>query len=89
MEFSQVELTNGALSNTSKYLSQASLGQDEKLQLLSCAYAFLYLKAASNASMKELGEAHELIAKCFERLEDLSWAAKHRQTAAGYLRQNS
>lgn len=85
MGFSQTELTNGALNYANQYLSQKDLGRDEKLQMLSCAYAFLYLKAASNSTMNELGEAHELIAKCFERLGDLTWASKHRETAKGYF----
>lgn len=88
MEFSQVELTNGAKNYADKYLTQTDLGRDEKLQMLSCAYAFLYLKAASNCSMKELGEAHELIAKCFDRLGDSNWASKHLETASGYFKRN-
>lgn len=85
MDFSQSELTNGAQNYANQYLSQQNLGQDEKLQMLSCAYAFLYLKAASKSSMNELAEAHELIAKCFERLGDSAWASKHRETAKTYL----
>jgi hypothetical protein len=85
VDFSQTELTSGALNYANKYLAQKELGRDEKLQMLSCAYAFLYLKAAANAALSELGEAHELIAKCFDRIGDSMWASKHRDTAKGYL----
>lgn len=88
MELSQVELINGAKNYADKYLSRSDLGHDEKLQMLSCAYAFLYLKAASKSPMKELGEAHELIAKCFDHLGDSNWASKHRTTSSGYFKQN-
>ena len=89
MEFSQDELTAGALNYSKKYLSQENLGRDEKLQMLSCAYAFLYLKAASQSSMKELAEAHELIANCFEKLGDINWASRHKETAKGYIQLKS
>lgn len=89
MNFSQTELTSGALHYAQSYLSQKDLGKDEQLQMLSCAYAYLYLKAAAQSSSKDLGEAHELIARCFERLGESAWALKHRETAAGYSRQNS
>jgi hypothetical protein len=89
MEHSQNKLIQGAQDYANKYLTQETLGSAEKLQMLSCAYAYLYLKAAAQGSMKELGEAHELIAKCFERLEDSSWASKHREVAAGYFKMKS
>lgn len=86
MEFSQKDLTNGAINYAHQYLAQEKLGRDEKLQMLSCAYAFLYLKAASKPALAELGEAHELIAKCFDKIDDPEWAARHRETAKGYLK---
>lgn len=86
MEFSQTELTNGAINYAHKYLAQENLGREEKLQMLSCAYAYLYLKAASNPKPTELGDAHDLIAKCFDKLEDPEWALRHRETAKGYFK---
>jgi hypothetical protein len=87
MVFSHPELIEGAFNYTQKYLNQKDLGRDEQLQLMSCAYAHLYLKAANQATFKELGDAHMLIADCFKRLGDQVWADKHKETAQGYFKQ--
>ncbi|MBC7742282.1 MAG: hypothetical protein H7061_08795 [Bdellovibrionaceae bacterium] len=86
MSFSSQALLNEAFKMTTDYLSKKTLGRDEELQMLSCSYANLFLLAASKASMNELGSAHELIAKCFERLGDTVWSEKHKVTAAGYFK---
>ena len=70
-----------------KYLSKEKLGHDEELQLLSCAYSVLFLSACANKSMSELGQSHEFIAQCFEKIGDRNYAQKHQKTAAAYRNQ--
>ncbi len=86
MNLSHAELTDGAFNYTQKYMNQKELGHYEKLQMLSCAYAHLYLKAAQQADAKSLGDAHTLIADCFQLLGDQVWAGKHKEVASSYFK---
>lgn len=68
------------------YLNKEKLGHDEELQLLSCGYSVLFLSACANKTMAELGRAHEFIAKCFEKIGDKNYSARHLKTASGYAK---
>ena len=78
------QLLSEATKLTNEYQNKAKLGADEELQMLASAYSCLFLKACANKSKQELGEAHETIAKCFERLGDKHWSARHFNLAKIY-----
>jgi hypothetical protein len=66
------------------YRNKVALGSDEELQMLASAYATLFLRACANKSVKELADAHEVIADCFRRLGDQNWSVRHAELAAAY-----
>jgi hypothetical protein len=78
------QLLNEATRWTGDYQMKANLGADEELQMLSCAYSVLFLKVCANKPTKEIGEAHAIIAKCFERLGDNNWSGRHSKLADVY-----
>lgn len=83
------DLINEAKSYAEKnYLNKEQLGHDEELQLLSCGYSILFLSACANKTMNELGEAHEFIAKCFEKIGDNAYSQRHLKTAKAYLKKS-
>lgn len=69
---------------TKDYLSREKLGSAEELQMLSSAYAQLFLAACENKSPADLGKAHSTIADCFKKLGDANWEARHRTLANAY-----
>ena len=71
---------------TKDYLAKESLGSAEELQMLSAAYAQLFLSACENKSRADLGTAHGAIADCFKKLGDNTWETKHRTLAAAYAK---
>ncbi len=68
------------------YLNKEKLGYDEELQLLSCGYTVLFLSASANKTRTELGQAHEFIAKCFNKIGDKNYSERHLKTASGYMK---
>ena len=81
------QLNKEAAKWAADYLSREKLGSDEELQMLSAAYAQLFLTACENKP-KELGPSHNVIADCFKKLGDEKWEARHRQLAKAYEKQN-
>lgn len=78
------QLLSEAKKMTAEYQKKAALGADEELQMLACAYTTLFLEVCANKSKKEIGQAHDTIAKCFDLLGDKNWSARHTNLADAY-----
>ncbi|MES3038592.1 MAG: hypothetical protein V4736_11865 [Bdellovibrionota bacterium] len=79
------ELIRIAKENAAVYMGQPTLAHDEELQLLSCGYSVLFLTACAGKTTRDLGEAHEFIAKCYEKIGNEDFPLRHRQTAQSYF----
>ncbi len=84
--FSHATLKRSASSCAHHYLKQPSLGQDEELQLLACAYANLFLGAAAQQSMEKFSTDHKLISTCLKRIGETRLAERHQSLSKAYSR---
>lgn len=80
------QLLNESKRWTEDYKKRDVLGSAEELQMLSCAYATLFLTACANKSKMDLGIAHKQIAECFKKLGDSNWSHRHFTLADSYLK---
>ena len=66
------------------YLQKDSLGEDEKVQMLCCAYSSLYLWAACGGTSLHFARAHWLISRVCCVLAEVRLAAKHAEMCSTY-----
>lgn len=88
MELSEIKkLAVEANNETWKYLSKTDLGQDEKVQMLNCAYASLYLWARAGGTALNFARGHWLISRVLCVLEEADLADHHTKLCRYYTEQ--
>ena len=78
------KLASEANGETWKYLTKDILGEDEKVQMLSCAYASLYLWARSGGTAINLARGHWLISRVCCVIESPTLAQHHSKLCQTY-----
>ena len=78
------KLASEANGEAWKLLSSNDLGQDEKVQMLSCAYASLYLWARAGGTTLHLARGNWLISRIGCVLEDSRLAEHHANLCRAY-----
>lgn len=66
------------------YLEKKTLSVDEELQLLSSAYAALFLKSIDHHPTAQIAKAHACLQTCFEKIGDTNLAKKHKLMEEAY-----
>jgi len=85
MDLTEIKkLASKAKGETRKYLTKSNLGKDETVQMLSCAYASLYLWACSVRSHLNLARAHWLIRRVCCVMESSDQAKHHSKLCQFY-----
>lgn len=69
---------------TWNYLQKESLADDEKVQMLCCAYSSLYLWASSGGTSLNLARGHWLLSRVCCVLKEASLANKHAELCSVY-----
>lgn len=77
-------LQDWSLAYVESCLKRKSIGPDEELQMVACAYADLVLKHHQGVSYAVYAQAHKLIAKVLTKIKDEGLAQRHRKLSEAY-----
>jgi len=77
-------LQDWSLKYVDSCLKRKSIGSDEQLQMVACAYADLVLTATMRAPFNKFAESHRLIAKTLTRIGESNLAGRHEKLAGAY-----